>query len=830
MPFVVLSLVTTISGMSPQSAWAAGQVSATGDAIALGRALVSDTTWVTGAELVHQAGPTSSALVSGDIAGFPLSGQYAAMLSTGNATTITQPNSSGSTGTSFGGPPRRGNTDRDVTVLRVDLNVPQSSNCLVGLDFRFLSEEYPEWVGSSFNDAFIAELDRSTWTTSGSTITAPDNFAFDPTGNPVTINAAGQTSMKPEHAEGTTFDGATPLLTAATPLTPGAHSLYLSIFDQGDTAYDSAVIVDNLRLGHVGDPATQCKPGAKVVDKSRYVALGDSYSSGFGVSPYYAGTHKDAGPNDCQRSTKAYGPLVADLRGLDLDFNACQGAVTKDFLQPRNSTWGEVAQLEHLREDTGVVTFSAGGNDAKFADVLAECILGMELLPFNTCYDEDKVTQPVAKALARLDNTASTPADVVPYDTLYRKVRQKAPIATAVMVGYPHFYTADGGDRTWLPGGRCEGVKKVDQRWMVEKIDELNGIIERNARAKGFLYAEPDFSGHELCSGGEEWIFGLLSAGKIHPKAPGHAQIAEAVVEALDDDGFQRFTVLPQKTVTYSFEVGPTSPFLSLSTGWPGSDVVLTLRSPSGKTHTRGEASADSERDTGPTYEIVRVTEPEAGTWTAELYGADVATDGEETTLSTYVAEPENQHPHATIATRVEGGELVLDASGSTDEDGTIAGYDWYVSTAADDEVLQGRTVRIPLTGPERAISLVVTDDGGLTDFAEVRRVPVDVKPGSDVNPITVKAKGVTPVAFLSTETFDATTIDPRTVTAGPAGAPVKETSVKAEDVDGDGRMDQVVHVATQDLGVTASSTQLCLKGTLSDGDTFTTCDGIRAQ
>ena len=36
------------------------------------------------------------------------------------------------------------------------------------------------------------------------------------------------------------------LLPAATQVTPGAHSLYLSIFDQGDTILDSAAFLDNL--------------------------------------------------------------------------------------------------------------------------------------------------------------------------------------------------------------------------------------------------------------------------------------------------------------------------------------------------------------------------------------------------------------------------------------------------------------------------------------------------------------------------------------------------------------------------------------------------------
>ncbi|UUZ61291.1 PxKF domain-containing protein [Nocardioides sp. B-3] len=74
------------------------------------------------------------------------------------------------------------------------------------------------------------------------------------------------TSFDAANAAGTTYDGATPLLTAATPVTPGAHTLYLSIFDRGDAIPDSAVMVDNLRFGKVADPATGCVPGARVVE------------------------------------------------------------------------------------------------------------------------------------------------------------------------------------------------------------------------------------------------------------------------------------------------------------------------------------------------------------------------------------------------------------------------------------------------------------------------------------------------------------------------------------------------------------------------------------
>ncbi len=83
----------------------------------------------------------------------------------------------------------------------------------------------------------------------------------------ISINAAGATSMSEGEAAGTTYDGATPLLSASTPITSGAHSLYLSIFDQGDRAYDSAIFLDKLRLGTAAGGS--CQTGATVLSASK---------------------------------------------------------------------------------------------------------------------------------------------------------------------------------------------------------------------------------------------------------------------------------------------------------------------------------------------------------------------------------------------------------------------------------------------------------------------------------------------------------------------------------------------------------------------------------
>ena len=51
-------------------------------------------------------------------------------------------------------------------------------------------------------------------------------------------------------AKGTTYDAATGKLRASTPVKPGYHLLYLSLFDQGDRQWDSAVFIDRLLVRH----------------------------------------------------------------------------------------------------------------------------------------------------------------------------------------------------------------------------------------------------------------------------------------------------------------------------------------------------------------------------------------------------------------------------------------------------------------------------------------------------------------------------------------------------------------------------------------------------
>ena len=92
--------------------------------------------------------------------------------------------------------------------------------------------------------------------------------------------------------------------------------------------------------------------------------------------------------------------------------------------------------------------------------------------------------------------------------------------------------------------------------------------------------------------------------------------------------------------------------------------------------------------------------------------------------------------------------------------------------------------------------------------------VVIDIKPGSDRNPVNLSSGGVTPVAVLTTDDFDATTIDGGTVTL--AGASVRHSSV--EDVDGDGDLDMIFHVSTRELSLDGTSTSATLEGATLEG------------
>lgn len=222
---------------------------------------------------------------------------------------------------------------------------------------------------------------------------------------------------------------------------------------------------------------------------AEYVALGDSYSSGLGTREYI-----DDG-TDCHRSLYSYPALAADSIGAELTLAACSSAEVPDILNN---------QLAELDSATTHVTVSVGGNDAGFTSVITQCALPW---PW-TCWDDiDEANRFISDDL---------PANL---DELYTAIRDQAPNASVVVVGYPRLFN----------GEECNVLARIspeEQAELNSTADLLAQVTGDRAAAheNGFVDPRSSFAGHAVCDD-EEWLNGLSNPvnESYHPNRTGHA-------------------------------------------------------------------------------------------------------------------------------------------------------------------------------------------------------------------------------------------------------------------------------------------------------------------
>jgi hypothetical protein len=137
-----------------------------------------------------------------------------------------------------------------------------------------------------------------------------------------------------------------------------------------------------------------------------------------------------------------------------------------------------------------------------------------------------------------------------------------------------------------------------------------------------------------------------------------------------------------------------------------------------------------------------------------------------------------------------------------------------YIADGGSDDLGVSPSLRIVDFGPE---------------YSRALRVKVDIKPGSDSNPINPSLEGDLPVAVLGSDSFDVADVDVTTLVFGPTGASFNHNhGPHFEDVNGDGFTDLMAHYRIEETGIAFGDMMACLNGETLDGAPFNGCDAVR--
>jgi hypothetical protein len=325
-----------------------------------------------------------------------------------------------------------------------------------------------------------------------------------------------------------------------------------------------------------------------------YVAMGDSYSSGEGNSPYFPDS--DTSTDSCHRSTEDAYPMQVTLSGQTtpiasttadgFNFIACSGAETTGIADeainpvldpsaayPANETsynlagntdWGYTqhdapwdenggppegmqADASYLTTSTALVTISIGGNDARFADVIFGC-LTTSFVNNDCSADGWTLTRKSSGALDPEPMKQFEPT-VISYLTAhlvqaYLAINDVAPSADIIVAGYPNIFPAsptsscDSGSVL----GKAASLSVNAQEMLNDFGTDLNNAISQavaTVKSDGvdiqFVNPTAGFASHELCSG-SSWFLPLSltnQASSYHPSPAGQQEYATLVNQCL---------------------------------------------------------------------------------------------------------------------------------------------------------------------------------------------------------------------------------------------------------------------------------------------------------
>ncbi|MCX6399078.1 MAG: SGNH/GDSL hydrolase family protein [Propionibacteriales bacterium] len=265
------------------------------------------------------------------------------------------------------------------------------------------------------------------------------------------------------------------------------------------------------------DAARSASPSVEATPLGlRYVALGDSFTSAPGVGD-------STGPVACFRTDGNYPHLLADRLGLQLTDVSCAGATSRDLRSPQRGA-DVRPQLDAVTPETDLVSLSIGANDAGLFGALATQCAGLGTFGEGgqpqgaSCTGSDRFAE------SRLGVELSALARETVRSV--RAIRQRAPEAKVVVVGYPQL-VPESGTCEVLP------VAAADVPFVREVNRRLADALERGARAAGVEYVDmwAASAGHDAC-GAEPWVAGLRPVGPgapLHPYPAHQSAVADAL-------------------------------------------------------------------------------------------------------------------------------------------------------------------------------------------------------------------------------------------------------------------------------------------------------------
>ncbi|MCD6017774.1 MAG: hypothetical protein K0S53_895 [Bacteroidetes bacterium] len=206
--------------------------------------------------------------------------------------------------------------------------ITPSCNTL-SVSYVFASEEYPEWVGTTYNDVF------------GFIITGPNpsgpvynnkNIALIPgTTTPVTINnvnAGANSTYFVSAPPGLEYDGKTTVLTASTAVVPcSTYTMTIGVWDDGDGTFDSAVFLDVNGLSCLNSPTITATPSPSTICGSQTVTL--TATGGLASGTYTWSAPASGGLTSTTGSVVTANPTSTTTYTLSYsDTNSCPGVPT----------------------------------------------------------------------------------------------------------------------------------------------------------------------------------------------------------------------------------------------------------------------------------------------------------------------------------------------------------------------------------------------------------------------------------------------------------------------------------------------------------------------